>query len=107
MTFKQNIDSTPVVFRADREGGHLWITAVFPCEPFDYEGYKMSCYAHIGQHGGCSQEWYNATRAARPEEYAELKAALESAPYGYRFKVYSRMQPWMRKARFDEARRLR
>lgn len=99
---------TPVVFRADRSGAFKGdVTAVFPCEPANYDGYSMTCYARVGQHGGCDQGWYNTTRAAKPEEYAALKHELESAPYGYRFKVYARIQPWMRKARLAEAARLR
>ena len=103
--FKQDDDITPVVFRRSRRK-EPEVTAVFPCEPADYDGYQMTCYAHVGQHGGCGQGWYNETRAAKPEEYAALKRELESAPYGYRFKVYARIQPWMRDKRFAEARRL-
>lgn len=107
MTFEQDKNETPVVFRAQREAGELWITAVFPCEPADLDGYKMTCYAHVGQHGACDQGWLRRTRAAKPAEYADLQCELESAPFGYRFKVYKRIQPWMRDARFAEARRLR
>lgn len=108
MTFTPDADETPVVFRKSRikepEGRAAEITAVFPCEPSDYQGYNMSCYAHIGQHGGCSQGWYRTTRAAKPEEYADLKQELESGPYGYRLKVYSRIQPWMNDRRRAAAR---
>ena len=104
-------DETPVVFRASRrkepEGRAAEITAVFPCEPATLQGFDMSCYAQIGQHGACGQGWYNGTRAAEPEEYADLKRELESAPYGYRLKVYKRIQPWMRDARAAEVRRLK
>jgi hypothetical protein len=100
MTFKQDDDETPVLFRASRrkepEGREAEITAVFPCEPATYSGADMICFAHVGQHGGCSLGWYHTTRAATPAEYADLKAELEAAPYGYRLKVYKRMQPWMR-----------
>lgn len=107
MTFEQDKDETPVIFRAERSGKFKGdVTAVFPCDPSDVNGYQMSCYAHIGQHSGCSLDWYHTTRAAKPEEYADLKRELESAPYGYRLKVYSRIQPWMSEARRKEARRL-
>ena len=99
---------TPVVFRKPRAKSLAHeITAVFPCEPAGNTGYDCTCYAHVGQHGGCSMTWYHGTRAAKPEEYAALKAEVEGAPYGYRLRVYSRIQPWMRAARFAEARRLR
>lgn len=83
---------TPVLFRADRESGETCITAVFPTIPADDEGRLMSCFAHVGQHSACCMEWYNHTRAATPNEYADLKAELEAKPYGYRLRVYHRMQ---------------
>lgn len=89
---------TPVVFRAERSVKDE-VTAVMPCEPANYNGRHMTCYAHVGQHGACGHEWYATTRAARPEEYADLLKELESL--GYRVKVYKRIQPWMR----DEFRR--
>ena len=99
---------TPVLFRANRSGYFRGsVTAVFPCEPADYSGNGMTCYAHIGQHGACDYGWYNTTRAATPAEYADLKAELEAQPYGYRFKVCKRMQPWMRQELRIEARRIR
>lgn len=93
-------DETPVLFRAERTK-ELEVTAVFPTLASDNHGHSMQCYAHIGQHSGCSFDWYNGTRAAKPEEYAALKRELEAAPYGYRLKVYSRMQ----RQRFADIRR--
>lgn len=90
---EQDNYETPVVFRASRTKD-AEVTAVFPCEPWDYQGYEMTCYVHVGQHGGCRRAWYNKTRWARPEEYASLKADLEAL--GYRLKVYRRIQPFMR-----------
>jgi hypothetical protein len=102
MTFQQDADETPVLFRKRVNE----VTAVFPCEPATYWGTDMTCYAHIGQHGACSVGWYVTTRAAKPHEYADLKRELDSAPYGYRLKVYQRMQPWMRSALQAEQARL-
>ena len=70
-------ESLPVIFRAERAGhfkGH--VTAVFPTLPGTYDPYTATCYAHIGQHGSCSWLWYATTRAAKPEEYADLLAEL-------------------------------
>lgn len=96
--FTQDDEITPVLFRVHRapktHGGE--VIAVFPCEPANYVGYAMTCYVHVGQHGLCDHGWYNRTRPATPAEYADLKEELESAPYGYRFRVYRRMQPFMR-----------
>ena len=104
--FEQDKDETPVIFRIERRK-HGEVTAVFPCEPHDYDGRTMSCYAHIGQHGGCSHQFATSGRCAKPEEYADLKRELESAPFGYRLKVYKRIQPTHRKAFDAEVQRLR
>lgn len=103
---EQDKEFTPVVFRAERSGVFKGdVTAVFPCAPADYAGRFMTCYAHVGQHGSCGREWYNATRKALLAEYADLHKELESI--GYRLKVYQRIQPWMRDAFYAELRRAR
>ena len=89
-------EKTLVLFRA--EGGGPFknnVTAVFPYEPHS-NAYDMTCYQHIGQHGGCNMVWYRTTRAARPDEYADLKRELEN--YGppdahYVLEVRQRMPP--------------
>lgn len=106
MTFQQDTEETPVIFRIERRKDGE-VTAVFPCEPAAIDERTMTCYAHIGQHGGCSHQFVWSGRRAKPEEYASLKAELEGVPYGYRLKVYKRVQPWMRKKFDEEARRLR
>ena len=106
--FEQDTNETPVLFRVHRapkkHGSE--VTAVFPCEPHSYDGNEMSCYVHVGQHGGCDLGWYNQTRPATEAEYADLKQELESAPYGYRFKVYRRMNRALRDRFMAEVRRL-
>ena len=89
---------TPVLFRVS--SGE--ITAVFPSEPANR--YAITCYAHIGQHGACTLEWYGTTRAAKPDEYASLARELESI--GYRLKIYRRMTRGLRD-QFAEVLRLR
>jgi len=70
-------EPTIVLFRADRSGPTKGeVTAVFP-EHKEGPG-LYSCYGHIGQHSSCSRGWYQSTRAAKPEEYADLKTELES-----------------------------
>lgn len=100
--FKQDDDITPVIFRkyGPRRGGE--VIALFPAEANDKMRSEIcSSYVHVGQHGAANpQIVINQTRAAKPEEYADLKRELESAPYGYRLKVYTRMQ-----RSFGEARR--
>lgn len=106
--FKQDTEITPVIFRkfGPRRGGD--VSAFFPAEIGTYEPHTCTCYAHVGQHGSADlHEMIRVSRPARPEEYADLKKELESAPYGYRLKVYSREQPAHRAARQDAARNLR
>lgn len=107
--FQQDTEMTPVLFRVSRapvKNGDE-VTAVFPCEPADLDKYTMSCYARVGQHSGCNYGWYLTTRPAKPEEYADLKQELESAPYGYRLKVYQRITSDMRNKLMHEISRLR
>ena len=107
--FKQDEHETPVLFRVHRApkkyGGE--VTAVFPCEPWDTLGQYMTCYAHIGQHSSCDFSWYQKTRPATETEYSDLKRELEGPPYGYRLKVYQRMQPAHREKLRKAARALR
>lgn len=67
----------PVIFRADRAGDFKGaVTAVFPTLPGTSDPWTATCYAHIGQHGTCSPKWYRTTRAATPDESADLLAEL-------------------------------
>jgi hypothetical protein len=98
---------TPVLFRVHRypKTHGAEVTAVMPAEPADCAGKYMTCYAHVGQHGACDYGWYRLTRPATPQEYEDLKRELESEPYGYRFRVYQRIQPAHRRAFKDAVRR--
>jgi hypothetical protein len=71
------VESLPVIFRAERSGDFRGqVTAVFPTLPSDTAGRQMTCYAHVGQHSGCSVDWYQGTRPATEEEAAPLLAEL-------------------------------
>lgn len=102
-TFKQDTEETPVLFRRwPRErvitptGKSEWaggdVIAVFPTHTGTNESHTCSSFAHVGQHGSADHGIMHRTRRAKPGEYADLKKELESAPYGYRLKVYSRWQ---------------
>lgn len=84
---------TPVIFRkmTPRYGGD--VIAVFPTDAASYKAHECGCYAHVGQHSACDP-WHiiRHSHLATPAEYADLKAELEAEPYGYRFKVYDRIQ---------------
>lgn len=70
----------PVIFRAEwndsPKTGNVHITAVFPTLSGTRDRYTATCYAHHGQHATCSRAWYETTRPATPEQYADLLAEL-------------------------------
>lgn len=78
------MDNLPVIFR--KEPGDGSILAVFPTIAESYSGYHMLCYAHVGQHGTCSLDYYRETKPASEEEsadlYRELRGIYESDHYG-------------------------
>lgn len=105
MRRKRPKDGLPVLFRMARDGRgeEKYLTAVFPTE-LDAGGDTMTCYAHVGQHGGCSLAWYHWSWAAKPSEYADLLAELrriyeDTDDEPVTLVVYQRIQPWMLKAR--------
>ena len=111
--FQQDTEETPVIFRIARSKSRAEIDgvmAVFPCESYDgFDIDRVSCYAHVGQHGGASIS-HMMSRWSRPAtlaEYADLKQELESAPYGYRLKVYQKKFNFLRERRRVEMRKLR
>lgn len=79
------MDDLPVIFRAERSGDHKGsVTAVFPTVPGTSQRYSVTVYAHVGQHGTGCPGWYARTRAATPEESAdllrELRGIYETGP---------------------------
>lgn len=88
---------TPVLFRKERAGKFKGdVSAVFPTLPAGRG--EMMCYAHVGQHSGCSLGWYNTTRRAVPSEYAQLLGELQSIGYDD-LHIYSRITGAMRDQR--------
>lgn len=68
------MEKLPVIFRKESDDS---ILAIFPTQCEGYAGYHMLCYAHVGQHGSCSLEYYqNNTTPAAPDEYAPLLVEL-------------------------------
>jgi len=79
-------DPTVVVFRRWRNGD---VIALFPEVPGS-PGF-CSSFEHVGQHGDASYSGVICqTTPATPEEYADLKTELESAPYNYVLRVVKR-----------------
>lgn len=54
--------------------------AFFPEEIADSEG-NPTCYAHVGQHSACSQQYADDAREATKEEYTPLLEELVSIGY--------------------------
>lgn len=79
-------ETLPVVFRKFR--GEL--CAYFPTLRWNNLG-DVTCYAHVGQHGGANRAWLSKGKRATPDEYAHLLAELSDiyAPE-YALKVYQR-----------------
>ena len=68
------------------QGGVIALFAEVPGSP----GF-CSSFEHVGQHGDASYSGVICqTTPATPEEYADLKTELESAPYNYVLRVVKR-----------------
>lgn len=99
---------TVCIFRVWKsEGGG--VLALFPEIPHCAEKeYLCMSYEHAGQHGAALYGLcIDLTRPATPDEYAELRAELEGAPYGYRLAIRQRAAAKHHQARRDECRRIR
>lgn len=78
-----------------KDGGD--VIALFPTLPGSTANrYLVESYQHVGQHGSADMGIVHTTRLATPTQYASLKRELESAPFHYRLKVYTRHAQWMR-----------
>lgn len=93
----------PVMFRKhfDRDSRTWEITAFFVTIPADPQNYTMTCFAHVGEHGGASIDYFSRGKSCRPEEYAELLAEVKQRwepdeDYPCTIKVYGR---WNRRLR--------
>jgi len=94
---------TPVVFRVWKKTGI--VVALFPTDPGTTAGFDCACFDV--SHGIASiKSIMKHTRAATPDEYAEVKRTLEET-YEYRLKVHQRITPAMDEVRYAKARRMR
>lgn len=89
----KKLENYPVLFRMAREGGERYLTALLPYG-LTSRG-TLQCYAHVGQHGEASLDWYHTTKRATPEEYAdlltELRSIYEAEPDAVRLVVKQRL----------------
>lgn len=80
---------TPVIFRKWKDTGD--IMALFPYDLGTDDPYTCSSYEHVGQHSAADpHHCIQATTPCTPDEYAPLKAELESL--GYKLKPMNRLQ---------------
>lgn len=88
-----------VLFRVWRRRGSDvggGVVALFP--ELDEGRGRCASYAHLGGHAAADYAGVvAASRPARPEEFAALKAELEAEPYGYRLRVRQRRASWSRR----------
>lgn len=68
-----------VIFLVHEEGGEADLFAYFP-DIEEGKGLRL-CYAHIGQHGACSEEYAGDSREATEEEFFPLLEELVSLGY--------------------------
>ena len=83
---------TKVIFRKEKNEytGDWDVVAFFP-ETYGEDGIgKLTCYAHIGQHGTADIMYYFTTKKATPEEYKDLYNELTNL-VGYNLRVMQRM----------------
>lgn len=73
--------TTKVIFRKAPAKDGKEIVAVFPTLPGTADPATFCVYAHFGQHGAAAQTWYEGTRPAKPDEYADLQAELVDIGY--------------------------
>jgi hypothetical protein len=102
-----NTTEMPVIFRF-HEGELL---ALFPTEAADTARREITCYAHVGQHGGACLSLLRLGRPAKPEEFAdlldELRGIYESSDDPVKLRVAKRDHAAYREARNAMARAYR
>ncbi len=79
-------DKIKVIYRKG-EGGE--VVAFLPELPASRG--NIVCYAHIGQHGEASIEYYHGTEKALPSEYAPLHKELKAIYSDYKLSVKRRL----------------
>ena len=90
---------TPVIFRLERAGETWTPVAFFPTLPGTNDPWTCEIYAHLGQHGSASRDYYSKTCPITLEDAEPLKKELESI--GYDLDVYKRWTPAHDIARFS------
>jgi hypothetical protein len=71
-----------IIFRVDKSRDFSGtVFALFPHDCCDYNG-NVTSYQHVGQHSSADyNHCINRSKVATPEQYADLKAEMESLGY--------------------------
>ena len=78
--------TTKVIFKKEKEGNTVF--AFFPDMLYNVELYgkdMKTCYAHLGQHSACLEEYAGECEEAKYNEYADLLKEL--VRQGYKLEV--------------------
>lgn len=83
---KKDTFKTKVLFLLEPKEGENQPPETFAYFPNKYHNKHMDdkvfmCYAHIGQHSACHQDYANECKEATKEQAADLMAELESIGY--------------------------
>jgi hypothetical protein len=76
---KTDKEKTKVIFRKFKKGDD--IIALFPEIEYNHDKKLCMSYMHVGQHDGAAYALIYNTIPAKPEEYADLFAELNSLGY--------------------------
>lgn len=96
-------EALPIMFVQSDSGEFAGdVTAIFPTLQ-GTNAHDVSCYAHIGQHGTASLEWYktqrHCNRAERNALYHELRGIYENGDDPVSLYIVSHFSTWMHNAR--------
>ena len=98
---KKDKEKTKVIFRVFKGYAEGEVIAIFPEELGNNNHWNCASYMHQGQHSSCSPDFLiGVTRIAKPEEYADLKAELESI--GYNLEIRKRNSYYYSISRFNQ-----
>jgi hypothetical protein len=82
---------TKVIFKKDKESNTVF--AFFPDMLYNVELYgkdMKTCYAHLGQHSACLQNYADECKEAKYNEYADLLKELIGQ--GYKLEVLNKQE---------------
>jgi hypothetical protein len=87
---KKENELTDVMFRQHKFNDNIVITAIFPY--IISNGRYVMCYEHIGQHSGCSLDWYRTkTKQVDLTNPKVIELIKELENIGYELNIIKRV----------------